>query len=301
LYADEPVAGPSHVHVPAAPLLMMNSDQQFVQVEPSHSQPSFTDPLRTPRKRKRRASLSPDADPDEDDTDIPSSPSPVKVSVGVRRSSPNRPSHIPVPILTRAQARAASKGTSAPPTKQPSRTKRVKTSYQHIPTPSSTPMSMRRNSSARQSTAPPTPLPPRRSTRQAVVGARARREGTASTSDEEDGIRMKLRPRNTKANADTKQATRTKHFQSKPKASTRTRKATTVATEKKSTRGRHKGKPSAKNAKGTKGKGKARPLENVLDLSDDTREQYEKERRERLEYFKRLEGYQIQKENVYVV
>lgn len=30
-------------------------------------------------------------------------------------------------------------------------------------------------------------------------------------------------------------------------------------------------------------------------------QRYEKERRERLEYFQRLEGYEIQKENVYVV
>jgi len=32
-----------------------------------------------------------------------------------------------------------------------------------------------------------------------------------------------------------------------------------------------------------------------------TEQRYEKERRDRVEYFKRLEGYQIQKENVYVV
>jgi len=111
---------------------------------------------------------------------------------------------------------------------------------------------------------------------------------------------MKLRSRSAKGNAETKTkpTTRAKQPPSKCKAPTRTQKATTTTA--KPTRGRPKGKSSAKDTKG-KGKGKTRPLESVLDLSDDTREKYDNERRERLEYFKRLEGYQIQKENVYVV
>lgn len=244
LYADEPVAGPSHV--PVAPLLLMNSDQPLADVG---AQPTFPDPLRTPRKRKRRA--SPTSLPDEEDTDVPSSPSPVKVSV---RAGTHRcpSSHTPVPKLTRAQARAAAM--AKPPTAQSSRTKRVKTSFQHIPTPSSTPASAR--SSSRRSTAPPTPVPPRRSTRQAAVGARVNLGSV--TSDAEDG-RMKLRSRS-KVNGETKPATRAAP---KSKASTKT---TTAA---KPTRGRPKGKSSTKD---TKGKGKARPLESVLDLSDDTRE-----------------------------
>ncbi|KAF8554904.1 hypothetical protein OG21DRAFT_1508296 [Imleria badia] len=252
LYADEPVAGPSHVHVPVAPLLLMNSDQPLADIG---AQPTFPDPLRTPRKRKRRA--SPTSLPDEDGTDVPSSPSPVKVSV--RAGTHRRPqSHTPVPKLTRAQARAAA--TTKPPVAQPSRTKRVKTSYQHIPTPSSTPASAR--PSSRKSTAPPTPVPPRRSTRQAAVGARVKLRGTSSTDDAEDGGRMKLRSRS-KANTETKPTTRARQPASKSKGSTKT---TTTA---KPARGRPKGKQSAKD---TKGKGKARPLESVLDLSDDTRE-----------------------------
>ncbi|KAI9568803.1 hypothetical protein HD554DRAFT_2171943 [Boletus coccyginus] len=289
LYADEPVAGPSHAHVPAAPLLLMNSDQPLPEI-------GFPDPLRTPRKRKRRASPAPDGlDLDDQGADVPSSPSPVKVSVGAgthRRPGPARPSHTPVPKLTRAQTRAA--GMDKPPTTQPSRTKRVRTSHQHIPTPSSTPVSVRPSQSSRQSTTPLTPVPPRRSTRQAVVGARVKLKCTGATSDREDGGRMKLRSRSTRAHAETRaKPTRAKQPPSKSKAPAKTQRATT-----KPARGRPKAKSSAKN---TKGKGKARPLESVLDLSDDTREKYEKERRERLEYFKRLEGYQIQKENVYVV
>lgn len=275
LYEDEPIAGPSHAQVSVAPLLKMNSDQPLVEIGATRSQPSFPDPLRTPRKRKRRASPTTGADPDLDDdgTDVPSSPSPVKVSVGAgthRRPGPARSSH--TPILTRAQTRAAGTGKAKPLATQPSRTKRVKTSYQHIPTPSSTPASVRPSTISRQSTAPPTPVPPRRSTRQAAVGARVRLKGTSATSDEEDGGRMKLRSRSAKGNAETKtkSTTRAKQSPSKCKAPTRTQKGTTTTTAK-PTRGRPKGKSSTKDIKG-KGKGKTRPLESVLDLSDDTRE-----------------------------
>jgi len=51
----------------------------------------------------------------------------------------------------------------------------------------------------------------------------------------------------------------------------------------------------------SKGKEKAKPLVDVMEMSDDTRERYEEERQARLEYFRKLDGYQIQKENVYVV
>jgi len=50
-----------------------------------------------------------------------------------------------------------------------------------------------------------------------------------------------------------------------------------------------------------KGKEKAKPLDDVMEMSDDTRDRYEQERQARLEYFRKLDGYQIQKENVYVV
>ncbi|KAG8221250.1 hypothetical protein J3R82DRAFT_1414 [Butyriboletus roseoflavus] len=296
LYADEPVAGPSHVHVPVAPLLMMSSDQAFGELDATRSQPTFPDALRTPRKRRHRASPTPDGDPDQDEqlTDAPSSPSPVKISVGAGTHTTARSRHTPVLKLTRAQTRAADAATGKPPTTHAARTKRVKTSYQHFPTPSST----RPSATPKQSTAPSTPVPPRRSVRQAAVGARAKLKGATSTSNSEDGgDRMKLRSRSAKVNKETKTTKptgRVKHPSSKSKASPKTQKATTA----KPPRGRPKGKSSAKDVKG---KGKTRPLESVLDLSDDTRERYEKDRRERLEYFKRLEEYQIQKENVYVV
>ena len=269
LYADEPVAGPSHVHVPVAPLLMMNSDQPLVEIAETRSQTTFPDPLRTPRKRKRRASPMPldRADADEQGSDVPSSPSPVKVSVGAGTHRRPPPGRVPGPKLTRAQTRAA--GGANPSSTQPSRTKRVKTSSQRIPTPSSTPVSVR--ASSRHSTAPPTPVPPRRSTRRAAVGARVKLRGTSSTSDGEDGSRMKLRSRSAKANAETKSSkptTRAKQPPSKSKAVTKIPKVTATTTAKPA-RGRPKGKA---NAKDTKRKGKTRPLESVLDLSDDTRE-----------------------------
>lgn len=271
LYADEPVAGPSHVHVPMAPLLLMNSDQPHVDMDGTGSQPMFPDPLRTPRKRRRRASPTPDGDPDSDEgTSVPSSPSPVKISVGAisRRPGTARSSDLSILKVTRAQSRTV--GTSKPPTTHASRTKRVKRSYQDIPTPSSTPASVRRSS--RQSTAPPTPVPPRRSKRQAVVVARAERKGTTPNEEEgHEGGQMKLRSRKVRVTAETKTtktATRAKRSPSKPTAPTRGRKSTTT-TAGKPGRGRPKGKPRAKD---TKGKGKARPLESVLDLSDDTRE-----------------------------
>lgn len=105
--------------------------------------------------------------------------------------------------------------------------------------------------------------------RQAAVGARAKLKGATNTSEGEDGGgRMKLRSRSAKANKETKTTkptSRAKHPTSKPKPSPKTQKATTA----KPARGRPKGKSGAKDAKG---KGKTRPLESVLDLSDDTRE-----------------------------
>ena len=271
LYADEPVAGPSHVHVPVAPLLMMNSDQPLAEIGMTRSQSTFPDPLRTPRKRKRRASPAPhgDLDPDEEGSDAPSSPSPVKISVAAGTHRPARASNTPTPKLTRAQTRAA--GTAKPSAARPSQTRRVKTSHQRIPTPASTPASVR--PSSRQSMAPSTPVPPRRSKRQAVVGTTAKLRGTSTPSDAEDEGRMRLRSRSrgTKANAETKTTqptTRAKRPPSKSKASTKAQKATTTTTAKPA-RGQPKGRASTR---GPKGKGKARPLESVLDLSDDTRE-----------------------------
>ncbi|KAF9228473.1 hypothetical protein BS17DRAFT_340918 [Gyrodon lividus] len=290
LYVDEPVAGPSRPLVPAVPLLMMQSAQPLANPHTTHSQPTFPDPLRTPRKQKRRASPTPDDYPDEE-TDVPSSPSPVKVSVGPhtgRRPSGPIQNHTHAPKVTRAQAKAGGNQRAGP---SATSIKRAKTSHQRIPTPSSTPSSHPPSDPSM----PPTPVPRRRSARQAAVGAESKLKD-ASSDAENPGSRMKLRTRSSKAKPSST---------SKPKPTSRSK---TVATQKakvvakSSTRGRPKGKASAKDAKGKgKGKGKARPLEDVLGMSDDTRERYHQERRERLDYFRRLEGYQIQKENVYVV
>ncbi|KAG1781992.1 hypothetical protein EV702DRAFT_1239123 [Suillus placidus] len=70
---------------------------------------------------------------------------------------------------------------------------------------------------------------------------------------------------------------------------------------------RRKAKPVSKGVKKSplkprsKGKEKAKPLDDLMELSDDTRERYEEERLARLEYFRKLDGYQMKKENVYVI
>ena len=272
LYTDEPIAGPSHTHVPVAPLLMMNSDQPLVEKDATCSQPTFPDPLRTPRKRKRHASPTFDGDPelDGDGASPPSSPSPVKISTDVgshRQPGTVQSSNASALKITRAQLRAVD---TKPPATQVSRAKRVKRSYQDIPTPSSTPVFVRRSS--RQSSGPPTPVPPRRSTRKAVVGARVEAKHTTSNEEDDGHDRMKLRSRTTKApvarEAKTTKSASVKPPPVKPKTRTRSQKATTTRPAQPA-RGRPKGKQSAKD---TKGKGKAGPLENVLELSDDTRE-----------------------------
>ncbi|KAF8841701.1 hypothetical protein BDN67DRAFT_493892 [Paxillus ammoniavirescens] len=300
LYVDEPVAGPSRPHGPAAPLLTTHSTQSLANPHTADSQPTFPDPLRTPRKRKRLASPTFGDYLDDDGTDVPSSPSPVKISVGA--SSRRRPSgpiqnHTPTPKITRAQTKAGGKRPAEPSTTRAAPTKRTKASHQRIPTPSSTPPSHRPSDPS----PPPSPVPRRRSVRQAAVGARTRLKDRSSDI-EDTGSRMKLRARSTKTNTEVK-AKPLSSKKSKPTSKTKpvpksTQKAKVAS--KPTTRGRPKSKASATNPKG-KGKGKARPLENVLEMSDDARERYEQERRERLDYFRRLEGYQIQKENVYVV
>ncbi|KIL00878.1 hypothetical protein PAXRUDRAFT_821213 [Paxillus rubicundulus Ve08.2h10] len=298
LYVDEPVAGPSRPHGPAAPLLATHSTQSLANIHTSHSQQTFPDPLRTPRKRKRLASPFFGDSFDDDGTDPPSSPSPVKISVGAssrRRPSTPMQNNTPAPKITRAQTNAGGKQPAEPSTTRAAATKRAKTSRQRVPTPSFTPSSHRPSDPS----PPPTPIPRRRSARQAAVDAITRLKDRSSDI-EGTGSRMRLRTRSTKANIEVK--TKPKPT-SKSKSVAKSKQKAKTAT-KSTTRGRLKSKASATEPKGKgkgKGKGETRPLENVLGMSDDTRERYEEERRERLDYFRRLEGYQIQKENVYVV
>ncbi|KIJ66016.1 hypothetical protein HYDPIDRAFT_27218 [Hydnomerulius pinastri MD-312] len=297
LYLDEPIAGPSRPLVPAAPLLAPQPVEPLADRHTTYSQETFPDPLRTPRKRKRRVSPTPGEDSAEDEADIPSSPSPVKMSVGAgssRRPSGRVQSHTRAPQVTRVQTKARGKQPALRSTGQLSSAKRVKTSHQHIPTPSSTPSSHRPS----ESSAPPTPIARRRSARQAAAGAKTRLKD--SSSDVEDVGRMKLRTRSVKVNIEGKAKPSSS---SRPKPASKAKTAAKSPSKPKATvrpakRGRPKGKASTTY---TKGKKKARPLEDVLGMSDDTRERYEVERRERLDYFKRLDGYQMQKENLYVV
>jgi hypothetical protein len=66
-------------------------------------------------------------------------------------------------------------------------------------------------------------------------------------------------------------------------------------------------KPVSKGAKKSslkprsKGKEKGKPFNDLMELSDDTRERYEEERLARLEYFRKLDDYHMKKENVYVI
>ena len=181
LYLDKPVTGPSsHPLVPSAPLL---SQQGVVEPHTTHSQMSFSNPLRRLRKRKRIHFFTPKEGLEES---LPSSPSPVKVSLGMAnapctRGRLNIQSKVqecvlttPVPKRTRAQsAKAHGKQpvgkdpSKAPPTNERSKT----TTRTHIPTPSSTPP-IHRQSIAEPSSpsAMSTPSPPKQcSARQAAA------------------------------------------------------------------------------------------------------------------------------------
>ncbi|KAL4068680.1 hypothetical protein V8B97DRAFT_1971095 [Scleroderma yunnanense] len=331
LYLDEPVAGPSsRPLVPSAPLLAQQSAQKMIpEPHTSHSQSTFPDLLRTPRKRKRVNSPTPE---DSAEDSLPSSPSPVKVSVGMtsgprmsgrlhtRSRTQDRVPATPVQKHTRAQsAKVRGKqpvGKDA--SKAPPANKRLRAiTRSHIPTPSSTPSVHRQNivEVTSPSSAVPSPSPPKRRSARQAAAAKHPVQDLSSESEADGGTlgRIKTRLRSARSLVEPgsdpspirKPNTRS-GSRGKATAASKSVKPPPRAAKSVVTRGRGRGKGKAVGATATrgsnsKGKRKARPLENVLGMSDDTRERYEKERRDRVKYFKRLEGYQIQKENVYVV
>ncbi|KAI6115234.1 hypothetical protein EDD16DRAFT_1707407 [Pisolithus croceorrhizus] len=331
LYLDEPVAGPSSLPlIPSAPLLGQQSAREPIpEPRTTHSQTTFPDPLRTPRKRKRVVSPTPEES--SEGGSQPSSPSPVKVSIattsGPRTSGPvqtralaeNVASTTPVQKHTRAQtAKARGKqpagkvGNEVAPA-----SKRVKTKTRnYIPTPSSTPSAHQRSVvESSPSSHVATPVRPRRRSARQAAAAKHPMRNSSETERSSGGIgRIRTRLRSARSTADaksnspvTRRTTRSGSraitaVPGKQVKSMRETRSGAKAKEGATTRGRGRGGAvGAKSGKDAKGKRKARPLEDVLGMSDDTRERYDKERRERQEYFKRLEGYQLQKENVYIV
>ncbi|KAI6007516.1 hypothetical protein F5J12DRAFT_892399 [Pisolithus orientalis] len=299
LYLDEPVAGPSSCPlIPAAPLLGQQSvHEPMPEPRTTHSQTTFPDPLRTPRKRKRVASLTPEES--SAGGSQPSSPSPVKVSI-VSTSGPR----ISGPVQTRTMAQNATpvrKHTRAQTAKARGKqpigkdshkvapaSKRVKTKARNcIPTPSSTPSVHHQNTvESLPSSHTATPVRPRRrSARQAAAANHPARD-RSETERGSGGIgRMRTRLRSATSNAETKSKspvarpttrsdsranTAVPAKQVKPAKVTR---STVKTKEGTTTRGRGRGKTvGAKSNKDTKGKRKSRPLGDVLGMSDDSRE-----------------------------
>ncbi|KAG1824400.1 uncharacterized protein BJ212DRAFT_1319863 [Suillus subaureus] len=282
LYLDEPITTSipvpapilrhSHIPTPSSSPASLRSEivvptllkprLDILRDHPTHSR----DPLRTPRKRKRDVEAATPAS-----SDVVSSPSPVKISVAAR--GPQTPSdcpetadeHTPVPKrTTRAQAKGKGKaqGDMLKPRKRVRTTKEVA------------------SLSPRQACKDLEKLLPRRATTRrgaavAKTGAKGRVRMAAdlvgdSDSDEEQPKRRKP-------------ASRAQPSSSAP------RKPVSKGVKKSSLKPRSKGKE------------KGKPLNDLMEMSDDTRERYEEERLARLEYFRKLDGYQMKKENVYVI
>ncbi|KAI6046287.1 hypothetical protein EDC04DRAFT_1681504 [Pisolithus marmoratus] len=284
LYLDEPVAGPSsHPLIPSAPLLAQQSGREPIpEPRTTHTQTTFPDPLRTPHKRKRVASSTPEES--SEGGSQPSSPSPVKVSITTTsrpRTSDNQAlaqnvvSTTPVRKHTRAQT--AKVRAKQPVGKDSHRVapapKRVKTKTRnYIPTPSSTPSAHQRSAvESSPSSHVTTPVRPRR--RSARQAAAAKHPVRNSSETERSGGRIRTRLRSAidaKPKSPARPTTRsraTAAVPAKQAKSTKGAKSTVKAKEGATTRGRGRGKTV-----GARGKRKPRPLEDVLGMSDDTRE-----------------------------
>ncbi|KAG1746401.1 hypothetical protein EDB19DRAFT_1905852 [Suillus lakei] len=262
--SSSPTSLRSEIVVPA----LLKPRLDILRDQPTRSR----DPLRTPRKRKHDFDAATPAS-----SDVVSSPSPVKISVATRR--PQTPSdhpetaeeHTPVPKrTTRAQAKGKGKAQDDAPKPR----KRVRTTKED---PSLSP---------RQACKDLEKLLPRRATtRRAAAVAKAGGKGRArmavdpvgdSDSDEEQPKRRKP-------------ASRAQPSSSAKPASRRSAKPVSKGVKKSPLKPRGKGKE------------KAKPLDDLMEMSDGTRERYEEERLARLEYFRKLDDYQMKKENVYVV
>ncbi|KAG1723115.1 uncharacterized protein EDB91DRAFT_1173477 [Suillus paluster] len=268
-YIPTPSSSPASLRSEIAVPALLRPRLDILQDQPTRSR----DPLRTPRKRKRDIDAATPAS-----SDVISSPSPVKISVTIRQ--PQTPSdrqetaeeHTPVPKrATRAQAKGKGKAQDDAPKPR----KRVRT----IKDDSSL--------SPRQACKNLEKLLPRRATtRRAAATAKAGGKGRVrvavdlvSDSDSEEEQRKRRKP-----------ASKAKPA-SRAKPTSRSAKPVSKGVQ----------KSPLKSGKRGKGKEKAKPLEDLMEMSDDTRERYDQERQARLEYFRKLDGYQMKKENVYVV
>ncbi|KAG2065234.1 hypothetical protein BDR04DRAFT_1145464 [Suillus decipiens] len=261
--SSSPVSLRSEIAVPA----LLKPRLDILRDQPTRSR----DPLRTPRKRKRDIETSTPAS-----SDVLSSPSPVKVSVAARR--PQTPSdrpetaeeHTPVPKrATRAQVKG--KGKAQDDTLKPR--KRIRATKEAA------------SPSPRQACKDLEKLLPR--------SAATRRAAALAKTGVKGRVRMAVDPVSD-SDSDEEQPKRRKPVSrvqpsSSAKPAPRSAKPVSKGVKKSSLKPRGKGKE------------KTKPLNDLMELSDDTRERYEKERLARLEYFRKLDGYQMKKENVYVV
>ncbi|KAG0708654.1 hypothetical protein DFH29DRAFT_1065659 [Suillus ampliporus] len=269
-YIPTPSSSPASIRSEIAVPALLKPHLDILQDQPTRSR----DPLRTPRKRKRDIDAATPAS-----SDVVSSPSPVKISVTNRR--PQTPSdrqetaeeHTPVPKRT---TRAQAKGKGKAQDNAPKPRKRVRTTKDDS------------SLSPRQACKDLEKLLPRRATtRRAAAAAKAGGKGR---------VRVAVDPMSESDSEE--EPTRRRKPASKAKPTSRAKPAS------RSTKPVSKGgkKSPLKSGKPrSKGKEKAKPLENLMEMSDDTRERYEQERQARLEYFRKLDGYQMKKENVYVV
>lgn len=221
------------------------------------------DPLRTPRKRKRDVEATTPAS-----SDVLSSPSPVKISMAARR--PQTPSdrpetaeeRTPVPKrTTRAQAKA--KGKAQDDASKPR--KRVRTTKDVT------------SLSPRQACKDLEKLLPRRAT--------TRRAAAVEKTGGKGRVRMAVDHADDSDSGEEPPKRRKRTSSSTKPAPRRSTKSVPNGVKKLSLKPQSRGKEKAK----------------LMEMSDDTRERYEEERLARLEYFRKLDGYQMKKENVYVV
>ncbi|KAG2142321.1 uncharacterized protein EDB93DRAFT_1252376 [Suillus bovinus] len=266
-YIPTPSCSPASVRSEIVVPVLLKPRLDILRDQPIRSR----DPLRTPRKRKRDIDAATPAS-----SDVVSSPSPVKISVAARQ--PQTPSdhsetaeeHTPVPKrTTRAQAKGKGKAQDDAPKSR----KRVRTTKEDA------------SLSPRQACKNLEKLLPRRATmRRAAVVAKTGSKGR---------VRMAVDPTGD-SDSDEEQPKRRKPASkaqpsSNAKPASRSAKPVSKGTKKSSLKPRSKGKE------------KAKPLDDLMELSDDTRERYKQERLARLEYFRKLDDYQMKKENVYVI
>ncbi|OJA15030.1 hypothetical protein AZE42_05238 [Rhizopogon vesiculosus] len=279
-YIPTPSSSPTSLRSAIAIPSLLKPRLDILQDQPTHSR----DPLRTPRKRKRDIDAATPAS-----SDAVSSPSPVKISVSTRR--PQTPSyrhfeeaqetaeeHTPLPKRT-TRSRAKGKGKEKRDGSLKPR-KRVRTTKEDVSATVSPKQACKDLEKL---------LPRRATTRRAAAAAKIGGKGRfrvavdpVSESDSEEEQKRRRKPASS-AKPASRRAKPVSKGVKKPHSTSR--------------------KPASEfyRLRSRKGKEKAKPLNDVMEMSDDTRERYEQERQARLEYFRKLDGYQIHKENVYVV